>query len=93
MTLRSGFLDKILEDRRQLVVFLSLLCVGVFIAQCIGAWYRLRHFKGPFLASFSNVWLMRAVTSGRMHLDYWEANQKYGTLCRATRGSYVMALV
>jgi hypothetical protein len=80
MTLRSDLVDKILGDWRMLLAFLSLLCAGVFVAQTISAWYRLRHFKGPFLATLSNLWLMRAVMDGKMHLHFWEANQKYGTL-------------
>lgn len=63
-----------------LLAVLSLLCAEVFVAQTISTWYRLRHFKGPFLATLSNLWLMRAVMDGKMHLHYWEANKKYGTL-------------
>ena len=77
MTLHS-VLNMIRGDWRLMLVFLSLLWAVVFVAQTIAAWYRLRHFKGPFPATFSNIWQLRAVLNGRMHFDVLEANRKYG---------------
>jgi hypothetical protein len=65
-----------------MLVFLSLLCAGVLVAQTIRAWDHLRHFRGPFFATISNIWHLRAVMNGRMNFDTLEANRKYGTIVR-----------
>lgn len=41
--------------------------------------YRLRKFKGPWLAKFSHAWLAWASYSGRATDYYWAARQKYRT--------------
>ncbi|KAL5331052.1 hypothetical protein ACEPPN_000581 [Leptodophora sp. 'Broadleaf-Isolate-01'] len=60
-----------------LILGLSLLVVQSFLA-----WYRLRHVKGPPLAGFSKLWLIRAVSSGNMHWEFANANKRYGSLAR-----------
>lgn len=75
-------LDKIWGDWRVMLAVLSLLCVVVFAVQTIVTWYRLRQFKGPFPATFSNLWLVRALLNGRMNFDMLEASRKYGSFCR-----------
>jgi len=50
----------------------------VLVVQRLRSWYRLRQFKGPLLASFSRIWLVRKVVGGTMHLDFQEVNAKYG---------------
>jgi len=60
---------------------LGLLIVGSVtssVARRIYAWYRLRHIKGPFWASFSRWWLVQHVSGGTMHTDLLEVNEKYG---------------
>jgi hypothetical protein len=56
--------------------------VGVYLVQTFRSWYRLRHFKGPFIAALSRIWLVRTISGGRMHLDFQEVNQKYGMFYR-----------
>ena len=46
------------------------------------SWYRLRHFKGPLLANFSYLFIIKASTSGRMWEIYKDLNRKYGPLAR-----------
>ncbi|KAI3391028.1 hypothetical protein diail_8107 [Diaporthe ilicicola] len=41
--------------------------------------YRLRKFKGPWVAKFSHAWLAWASYSGRATDYYWAARQKYRT--------------
>ena len=77
MTLNAIF-SRIWGDWRAILVSLSLLCGVVFVAQAVGAWYRLRQFKGPLSAKFSNIWLLRALLNGKMHWDVLEVNRKYG---------------
>lgn len=83
MTLRSIF-SEIWGNWALMLISFILLWAVVFVAQTVGAWYRLRHFKGPFPAAFSNIWMMRAVMNGGMHWDFLEANRKYGMFPRGT---------
>lgn len=39
---------------------------------------RLRHFKGPWLASFSKLWMMKCTFAGTMHLEVADVCAKYG---------------
>jgi hypothetical protein len=58
---------------------------GWVIQQKFRAWYRLRHFKGPLIASLTRLWLARKVAGGDMHTELHEINEKYGTLFRVLR--------
>lgn len=49
------------------------------IASTVRQYLRLRHIKGPPGAGFSKWWLIRAIRSGRSHLEFYEACEKYGT--------------
>jgi hypothetical protein len=41
-------------------------------------YYRLRHIKGPFLASISKWWLIQTVSGTQAYLDFWDVNERYG---------------
>ena len=58
--------------------WILLSATGLILLRKFQSWYRLRHFKGPFIASLTRLWLVRCITGGRMHLDFQEVNQKYG---------------
>ncbi|KAL2192788.1 cytochrome P450 monooxygenase [Corynascus similis CBS 632.67] len=49
-----------------------------YVISAFRTWWRLREFKGPFLASFSYLWLIRAVSSGRMFEWWLETEARYG---------------
>lgn len=51
---------------------------GAILVAKVSRLYRLRHFKGPFVASLSRLWLTRCVAGGTMHLDFLDVNRKYG---------------
>lgn len=42
------------------------------------SWHRLRHFRGPFLASFSYLWLFRAAVSEQAYKIHLAARKHYG---------------
>ncbi|KAI1104502.1 cytochrome P450 [Jackrogersella minutella] len=52
------------------------------------AWYRLRHIPGPFLASFSYLWMMKSILLGTLDKDFSEL-RKYGPLVRTGPNSIV----
>ncbi|KAL8404366.1 hypothetical protein RB594_009278 [Gaeumannomyces avenae] len=43
---------------------------------------RLRHIRGPWLASWTDFWLIRSQYGGRMNLDLDEVCRKYGKVVR-----------
>lgn len=42
------------------------------------SWYRLRDFKGPWLASLTEAWLFGNTTKGDLHMRLYEVNKEYG---------------
>ncbi|KAI2463797.1 cytochrome P450 [Annulohypoxylon bovei var. microspora] len=69
---------------------LGLLGVFVvwYIVSAFSAWYRLRHIPGPFLASFSYLWMVKSILLGTLEKDFSEL-RKYGPLVRTGPNSIV----
>ncbi|CAJ2505839.1 Uu.00g132330.m01.CDS01 [Anthostomella pinea] len=57
------------------VVFL-LVCY--YIANCVGAWQRLRHIPGPFWARWSRIWLIKQIYGGVYMDKIQELHAQYG---------------
>ena len=53
-----------------------------YIISTAVAWYRLSHIPGPFLASISNLWMIRTSTSKRISDIFVEIANEYGSLVR-----------
>jgi cytochrome P450 len=61
------------------VLTIGAAAIFAYVVSSIIAWRRLRQFKGPFLGSFSYLWIIRASLSGRMG-EYWnDAAVQYGS--------------
>ncbi|OJD37098.1 cytochrome p450 [Diplodia corticola] len=54
----------------------------LFAINRVKVWWRLRHFKGPWLAYVSSFPAAQYATSGKMWWHYTEVNRKYGELAR-----------
>lgn len=39
---------------------------------------KLGEFKGPFGAAISKYWIVKAIVSRRAHLEFYNANERYG---------------
>ncbi|KAL9111747.1 MAG: hypothetical protein Q9227_003806 [Pyrenula ochraceoflavens] len=67
------------------LIFLGGICL-VFLAkwvyQTYRSYYRLKAFKGPWSARFSNIWLIKANSSGHASQKYWDLVKKYGPITR-----------
>jgi hypothetical protein len=57
--------------------FLALLILYRAVST-LRTWYRLRAFRGPFLASISHLWLMRTTLSGRAYKIQMGLRERYG---------------
>ncbi|KAI6084808.1 BcABA1, cytochrome P450 monooxygenase [Hypoxylon rubiginosum] len=65
------------------VLLLTLgLAVGYYLTSAFITWYRLREIPGPFLASFSYLWLANTAKSGQQFWIYRDMYKKYGPLIR-----------
>ncbi|KAF7503960.1 hypothetical protein GJ744_002985 [Endocarpon pusillum] len=61
-----------------IVIGLTLL----FSAYLFSSYWRLHHIPGPFLASFSKLWLLKWVIRAELHIGLLEACEKYGHIAR-----------
>ncbi|ROW08641.1 hypothetical protein VPNG_06154 [Cytospora leucostoma] len=66
----------------RVLIAVSALLVGWYIISSILTWRRLRHVPGPFLASFSYIWIGRIASRGGLHEAYKDIGEKYGQLVR-----------
>ena len=78
MALLSQFLHSASASWSTLLAEIVLLAVLAFVINGFRAWYPLRAFKGPFLANFSDLWIIRHVAGVSMHSDLFEITEKYG---------------
>jgi hypothetical protein len=62
-----------------LVAALVVVSVVYHVLKSLLAWYRLRRFPGPILASFSYLWLGHAAISGKVWKLHMATNDKYGS--------------
>ncbi|KAK4239773.1 Pisatin demethylase [Achaetomium macrosporum] len=76
----TAFLGLNIELAHASWVLLALAVASVaYVVSSFIAWWRLRHFNGPFSGSFSYVWLFVASFSGRMNEWFEEADARYGS--------------
>lgn len=74
-----SFIDRARENWSLYALPLVAVLVGAIVLDSFRSCFRLRHIPGPWWASFSKLWLIRATAGGRMHLDYAGVAEKYGT--------------
>lgn len=72
------------ESNADLPARVWILTVGAavvfsYVVSSIFAWWRLREFKGPFSASFSYYWIVRACYSGEMGQRFAEVEKQFGS--------------
>lgn len=61
-------------------LYLVLFAVCAYGLRSYISYRRLAHIKGPFLAGWSNFWLVRTVYNLNTHQELYEVNEKYGVL-------------
>ncbi|KAI0416771.1 cytochrome P450 [Xylaria grammica] len=66
----------------QALAISACLVVGYFITSTVYQWHRLRHIPGPFLASFSYLWIGYSGYSGKQFARYKDVGEKYGPVVR-----------
>ncbi len=69
-----------------LATIASSIILGLVVSHVVNRFlvYRhLRHFKGPWLASFSKLWMMKCTFAGTMHLGVADVCAQYGKVYSA----------
>lgn len=61
---------------------LVFVLVAYYVSASIKGYRKLRHIPGPWLASFSQLWLFNVTARGDIHLEAERVLRKYGT-CHA----------
>jgi hypothetical protein len=74
-----SLIDPILQHPFYAVIFVLL---AYFTTSRLNAYNRLRHIPGPPTTGLSWLWHSRAIISGKAHIYYGDANEKYGPLAR-----------
>ncbi|KAI1777335.1 cytochrome P450 [Hypoxylon cercidicola] len=72
----------IASNPAEVLTFFAFLAIDWYVASAVYSWYRLRHVPGPFLASFSYLWVGRFAFGGKYLEGYDLATRKYGSLVR-----------
>ncbi|MCJ1438592.1 hypothetical protein MMC27_007982 [Xylographa pallens] len=67
---------------RHVFVYLAASALVTYISFSLISWYRLRRFKGPWLACISEFWLGKAGLSGHLGELLDNVNQEYGHIAR-----------
>jgi uncharacterized membrane protein len=60
-------------------LYIFVLAICAYALRSYTSYQRLAHIKGPFLAGWSNFWLLRAVYNLKTHQELHQVNKKYGT--------------
>lgn len=66
-----------------LAVPFLLFCLFL-VASCVHSYWRLRHFKGPRLAAWTDFWYVKLSTSGEAHLLLGDLVDKYGEYLKSS---------
>ncbi|RBR23745.1 uncharacterized protein FIESC28_03450 [Fusarium coffeatum] len=82
----SIFLDFI-YDHPQLIFIFILAVLTYLVIASVRRYHRLRDFQGPPLAAWTKLWLLKTVTSGRMHQIFYTTTKKYGSMVRIAPNS------
>ncbi|PKS07210.1 hypothetical protein jhhlp_005812 [Lomentospora prolificans] len=56
--------------------------VAVHAVLTLRTWSRLRHIKGPRIAGFTNLWMVKTIMGGNAHLDFQKLADEFGPLVR-----------
>jgi hypothetical protein len=58
--------------------YIGSTLVTLYFASLFRAYWRLSHIKGPWLAQFSDLWLLGAIYRQQDHLEFYDLTKKYG---------------
>lgn len=61
-----------------LLALVGIVCLLYLVLNAVNTFYRLRHFPGPPLAAWTELWLFKAAVGGNFHLTAAKLLQTYG---------------
>jgi hypothetical protein len=66
------------ESLYSVKVSIPVLILAGYLVHSYLSYRRLSHIPGPWLAAWSNLWLVSVVLRKQSHLEYYELAEKYG---------------
>lgn len=69
-----------LADIASLSAWIAALLIAGTAYYYFQSWSRLRDFKGPWLAGWSEYWLFRMTTTGELHMRLYDVSKNYGKI-------------
>ncbi|KAI0018755.1 BcABA1, cytochrome P450 monooxygenase [Xylariomycetidae sp. FL0641] len=74
---------------QELSALAGIILTGYYLVTAFSAWYRFRHIPGPFLASFSWLWMAYIQYTGKQYEAYKTLAKKHGPLFQVAPGHIV----
>jgi hypothetical protein len=66
------------ESLYSVKISIPVLLLAGYLLHSYLSYRRLSHIPGPWLAAWSNLWLVGVVLRKQSHLEYYELAEKYG---------------
>ncbi|KAL9614526.1 MAG: hypothetical protein Q9167_000976 [Letrouitia subvulpina] len=76
-------------SKSTLALYLASFVLVAFVIQRFALYSRLKQFDGPWLASFSKLWMLKETYNGTIHVAVAEVCEKYGPLARISPNDLV----
>ncbi|KAJ5673875.1 Cytochrome P450 [Penicillium macrosclerotiorum] len=77
-----GIRELIELDKAALLKYFAALCIAWYIISSVTTWYKLRHFPGPFICKFSNLWSIYHQLAGDVGPAYLKLSKYNSPLVR-----------
>jgi hypothetical protein len=74
----EGLVEVMTRNRPPLWTILAAASAAYFLGRRVWSWYRLRHIKGPPLATVTDFWLIRKTWRGETFAELGKLCQEYG---------------
>jgi hypothetical protein len=69
------------ESLYSVKISIPVLILAGYLVHSYLSYRRLSHIPGPWLAAWSNLWLVGIVLRKQSHLEFYELAEKYGIYC------------
>lgn len=76
-------------SKSTLALYFAAFVLVAFVFQRFTLYSRLKQFDGPWLASFSKLWMLKETYNGTIHIAVAEVCEKYGSLARISPNDLV----
>lgn len=81
MSTQVVFVEGVLREVRERPVLwiTAVLMAWIFVKRLL-VWYRLRHIDGPFVAKFTDFWMLKRLWTSELYVELGKLHEQYGKL-------------